>query len=107
LDYVTVSGLPDGIFSNKGIQIWVNFGGLWNGKGGIFFHHLEYIMAFWYILYILWPVGNLVAIWYIFSRFVIFCQKIWQPCTGCCQFFVIAHFPSFQSELDQINRLIH
>jgi hypothetical protein len=34
-------------------------------KVGIFFDHLEYITAIWYIL---WPFGNLVAIWYIFPR---------------------------------------
>jgi hypothetical protein len=30
-------------------------------KVGIFYGQLEYITAFWYIL---WPFGNLVAIWY-------------------------------------------
>jgi hypothetical protein len=29
-------GLPDGIFSNQKIPIWVNFGGAWNGKGWYF-----------------------------------------------------------------------
>jgi hypothetical protein len=33
---------------------------------GIFCGHLLYIMV---ICYILWPFGNLVAIWYIFPRF--------------------------------------
>jgi hypothetical protein len=35
-------------------------------KVGIFYCHLEYATATWYIL---WPFGNLVAIWYISSRF--------------------------------------
>jgi hypothetical protein len=26
------AGLPDGLFSNQKIPIWVNFGGPWNGK---------------------------------------------------------------------------
>jgi hypothetical protein len=26
------AGLPDGLFSNQKSQIWVNFGGPWNGK---------------------------------------------------------------------------
>jgi hypothetical protein len=32
-------------------------------KIGIFFGHFEYNMAVWCIL---WPLGDLVAIWYIF-----------------------------------------
>jgi hypothetical protein len=37
----------------------------------IFYGHLEYITAIWYISC---PFGNLVAIWYIFPRFGILCQ---------------------------------
>jgi hypothetical protein len=45
---------------------------------GIFKVNLQYFMAIWYIL---WPFGNLVVIWDIFTRFGNFCQeKIWQPC---------------------------
>jgi hypothetical protein len=29
---VAVAGLPDGLFFKPKIQIWVNFGGPWNGK---------------------------------------------------------------------------
>jgi hypothetical protein len=41
---------------------------------------LEYITAIWYILLpfglpILWPFGNLEAIWYVFPRFGILCQE--------------------------------
>jgi hypothetical protein len=40
---------------------------------GIFYVHSEYITANWYIL---WPFGNLVAIWYAFSpRFGILYQE--------------------------------
>jgi hypothetical protein len=72
------TGLPDGVGLLKpNIQIWINFGGPWNGK-------------FWYILWpceiyyghlvYFWPFGNLVVIWYIFPRFGILNQtKIWQP----------------------------
>jgi hypothetical protein len=41
---------------------------------GTFYGHLVYFMAF----------GNLVVIWYIFPRFGILCQKIWQPCSKAC-----------------------
>jgi hypothetical protein len=40
-------------------------------KVGIFFDHFEYNTAIWYIL---WPVGNLVAIWYIIPSFGILRQ---------------------------------
>jgi hypothetical protein len=40
--------------------------------------HLEYFTAIWYIL---WPFGNAVVIWYIFTIFgYIVSRKIWQPC---------------------------
>jgi hypothetical protein len=46
-------------------------------NAGIFYGHLEYFTAIWYIL---WPFGNVVVIWYIFPLFGILCQeKIWQP----------------------------
>jgi hypothetical protein len=38
---------------------------------GMFYGHLEYIMALWCIL---WPFGYLVVIWYIFPRFGILRQ---------------------------------
>jgi hypothetical protein len=43
---------------------------------GIFYVHVEYITAIWYIL---WSLGNFVIIWCIVSR------KIWQPCWGVNQ----------------------
>jgi hypothetical protein len=42
---VNEAGLPDGIFSNQKMPIWVNFGGPWNGK---VWH--TYSLAIWNIL---------------------------------------------------------
>jgi hypothetical protein len=52
--------LPDGIFSNQKIPIWVNFGGTYNGR--------IFKMAIWYIL---WPHGTYIVlvIWYTFHVF--------------------------------------
>jgi hypothetical protein len=59
--------------------MWVNLRGPWNGKVGynlwpfeIFYRHLGYFMAIWYIL---WPLGNLVAIWYILRCFGKLCHE--------------------------------
>jgi hypothetical protein len=41
-------------------------------NAGIFYGHLEYFTAIWYIL---WPFGNVVVIWYMFPRFGILCQE--------------------------------
>jgi hypothetical protein len=41
-------------------------------KVGIFYGHLEYITAIWYIL---GPFGNFVSILYIFHGFGILCQE--------------------------------
>jgi hypothetical protein len=62
-----MSGLLDGIFSNEKIQIWVNFGGHWNGKCPFGIHILQPIGLF---------SGYLVhffKFWYVEAR------KIWQP----------------------------
>jgi hypothetical protein len=32
ISLILLSGLPDGLFSNQKVQIWVNFGGPLNGK---------------------------------------------------------------------------
>jgi hypothetical protein len=46
-------------------------------NAGIFYGHLEHLTV---ILYILWPFGNVVVIWYIFPRFwKVASRKIWQP----------------------------
>jgi hypothetical protein len=41
-------------------------------NASIFYCHLEYFTAIWYIL---WPFGNVVVICYIFLRFGILCQE--------------------------------
>jgi hypothetical protein len=77
--------LPDGIFSNQKIPIWVNFGGSCNGK----------------CLYILWPdrlfygfifgifCGHFVyfiIIWYIFPRLgMLYHEKYGNPGVDCWQ----------------------
>jgi hypothetical protein len=60
------SGLPDGIFSN---QIWM----------ALEWKMLVHIMAIWNILQ---PFGNLVVSVYMFPRFGLLYQKIWQPCSS-------------------------
>jgi hypothetical protein len=61
--------LPDGIFSNQKSQFGKILVGLRMEKVGIHHGHL-YIP--WYIL---WPFGNLVAIWSLFHRFDTLCQE--------------------------------
>jgi hypothetical protein len=39
---------------------------------GLFYAHLEYAMAIWYIL---WSFGNFVVSGYIFHHFGILCQE--------------------------------
>jgi hypothetical protein len=41
-------------------------------NAGIFYGHLEHFTVIWYIL---WPFGNVVAIWYIFPRFGLLCRE--------------------------------
>jgi hypothetical protein len=73
-------GLPDGIFSNQKSQFGQILEGLGMKKDGIFFGHLKYITAIWYIF---WPFGNLLAVWHLFPPFwYTVSRKIWQPCTG-------------------------
>jgi hypothetical protein len=70
-------GLPDGIFKNQKIPIWLNFGESCNGRCwyilwpiGLFYCHLVYIVAIWYILRIF---GIFLRFWYVVPR------KIRQP----------------------------
>jgi hypothetical protein len=51
--------LPDGLFSNQKIPVWVNFGVSSNGISwyillpfGLFYGHWKYFMAIWYILWL-------------------------------------------------------
>jgi hypothetical protein len=76
--FATVTGLPDGLFSNRKSQFLVKFGGLGIQNIVTFYGHLEYITAIWYNLQpfaiSLWPFG-------IFFHFGMFGpRKIWQPC---------------------------
>jgi hypothetical protein len=82
----SITGLPDGIFSSKKMgKFWMAL--LWK--------RLVYFMAIWTILCnaiwdILWPFGNLVAIWYSFPLFGILCQeKIWQSCSITVDFYAL------------------
>jgi hypothetical protein len=54
-------------FQNPEIPIWVNFGNLGMEKVGIFYGHLEYIVAMWSIL---WPFG-------IYCGHLVYCKVIW------------------------------
>jgi hypothetical protein len=58
-------------FFKPKIAIWVNFGGLWNGKCwyilgpfGIFYGHLVLCMTVWYSL---WSFGIFFPIWYVWT----------------------------------------
>jgi hypothetical protein len=54
--------LPDGIFSYQKAQFWYTFRRTWNGKYwyilwpfGIFYGHVEFLIAIWYILCSIFP----------------------------------------------------
>jgi hypothetical protein len=70
-----LTGLPDGIVSNKKI-IWVNFGGTLNGRFcHLYFGHLVYFTVFRYILRLF---GIFFTFWYVVPR------KILKPCLLHC-----------------------
>jgi hypothetical protein len=56
------------------LKMLVYFMVIWNifRPFGIFYGHLEYISA---ICYILWSLGNIVVIWYIFLCLGALCQE--------------------------------
>jgi hypothetical protein len=54
--------LPDGIFSNQKSQFGFILEGLALGDFGVFYGHLVYFAAIWYIL---WPFGIFFPFWYI------------------------------------------
>jgi hypothetical protein len=64
------AGLPDGVFSNPKSKCGYILEGLTMDNVGIIYCHLEYFTPTWSIL---WPFGNVVVIWYIFTRFGILC----------------------------------
>jgi hypothetical protein len=72
--------LPDWLFFKPKIPIWVHFGGPGMENVFIFYDHLEYFMAIWYIL---WQFGIVCGQLVYFSYFGMFGRrKIWQPCCG-------------------------
>jgi hypothetical protein len=71
--YVGRTGLPDGVFSNQKSQSGQLLEGLTMENVGIFYGHMEYFTA---MCYIFWLFGNLVVIYYIFTRFGTVCQEI-------------------------------
>jgi hypothetical protein len=62
--------LPDGLFSNQKYQFGYILEGLRMGNAGIFYGLFGIFYG-----HILWQFGNVVVIWYIFSRFGILCQE--------------------------------
>jgi hypothetical protein len=67
------------VFSNQKYQFGFRLEGLSKENVGIFYGHLVYLIAIWYIL---WPFGtfcghliHFVVIWYMFSRLGMLCQK--------------------------------
>jgi hypothetical protein len=68
-------GLPDGLFSNQKIPIWVNFGGSCNGLVhfmGLFYDYWVYFVAIWHISHM---YGHLV---YFFPFWYVLLRQIWQ-----------------------------
>jgi hypothetical protein len=98
------SGLPDGLFSNRKIQILENFGGYQMEKCcyilcpfGIFYGHLAYICD---------HLVHIVSIWYIFSGFVV-PRKIWEPWITCAEiltFYIKQHALLQRAKLFGIGR---
>jgi hypothetical protein len=71
-------GLPDGIFSNQKSQFWLILEGLAMEDVGIFYDHLVYFTAIWYIM---WPFGIFYG--YLEKKFPFWNvepRRIWQPC---------------------------
>jgi hypothetical protein len=63
------AGLPDGLFSNQKVPIWVNFGGSCTENLGTFWSILLPLEIFYgHLVYF-------VVIWYIFPRFGILYQE--------------------------------
>jgi hypothetical protein len=76
-----VAGLPDGFFSFKKSHFAKILECLGMENVGMFYDHLEYFTALWYIL---WPFAIICGHLVYFSRFGMFGpRKIWQPwCVG-------------------------
>jgi hypothetical protein len=73
-------GLPDGKFSKRNPYLGKFW---WAIEYKILVYYMNIMEYFTYIWYILWPIGNIVVIWYIFYRFGILCQdKSGNPVTS-------------------------
>jgi hypothetical protein len=108
--------LPDGLFSNSKIPIWVNFGGPLNGKGwyvlrsvGIFYNRLVYVMAIWYIF---WQFGKLgilgilvyfLVFWYISPVLVCFTKQNLATLLGEISFVSIGQVVKVQSRVTRFG----
>jgi hypothetical protein len=67
--------LPDGLFSNQKSKFGSILEGIEMEHIGIFYGHLEYIMAIWYII---WPFGGILV--YYFTRFgILYNEKYGNP----------------------------
>jgi hypothetical protein len=65
-------GMPDGIFSNEKSKFGKILEGLAMEDVGIFYAHLKYLIAIWYIL---WPFGPICCHFGIFFPVVVYCTK--------------------------------
>jgi hypothetical protein len=90
-------GLPDGIFSNQKSQFGLILEALAMEDVGIFYVHLGYFTAIWYIL---WSFGifyghlvYFVVIWYIFP---VFFPEIWQTWLQQLSFLCRLHLPQLE-----------
>jgi hypothetical protein len=73
----SISGLPDGLFSNQKSHFGLILEGLRMENVVIFYDHLEYFTAIWYNV---WPFGIVCGNLVYFSRFGMFGpRKSWQP----------------------------
>jgi hypothetical protein len=72
-------GLPDGLFCDQKIAIWVHFWGPCNERCWyIFYGQKVYFTAIWYRYF--------RVIWHIFPRFgILYQEKIWQPWAKCVE----------------------
>jgi hypothetical protein len=72
------TGLPDGIFSNQKLPIWVNIGMSCNEKMSVNFTAIRSILMPFRIFYghLVYFVGTLL---YVFPFWYVVPRKIWQP----------------------------
>jgi hypothetical protein len=81
------------VFKPK-IQIWVNFGGSWNGRCWYVLWTLRpFYSLLLYFMDILYSLFNLL---YIYRFGILYQEKIWQPwlCGGVCMYIGAAFAPN-------------